>query len=126
MTYFEKSQQLVLDADVAMMVLANEHWTDCEFMPLKPRLMSESHTAELRNSWPGRGLKAAGTIGLVGAVPRLELKVPIELRALSALAAGFLEYLRVLLSEKFSAQMEALEVQELCRLWRLDDPRLEA
>jgi hypothetical protein len=126
MTYTEKSTQLVLDASVAVLVLSNAQCDDLEFLPLRPRQMTESDIAELLTRWTGRDLRSVGVIGLVGATPRCALKELLEPELTSALANAFLAYLQVLFCDSLAAQQNGAEIQELARLWSLQDPRLEA
>ena len=125
MTYSEKSTQLALDASVAVLVLTNAQCDDMEFLPLKPRQMTESDAAELLTRWPGRGLRSVGLIGLVGMSPRCALKEPLEPEQVSALAGAFLAYLHVLFCDSFAEQQEGVEIAEMRRLWSLEDPRPE-
>lgn len=125
MTYSERSTQLALDASIAVLVLTNAQGNDVEFLPLKPRQMSESETAELAVRWPGRGLRSVGVIGLVGTSPFCALKEPLEPEQVSALAGAFLAYLHVLFRDSFAVQQEAAEIAELERLYAQADMRPE-
>jgi hypothetical protein len=126
MTYSEQSTQLALDASVAVLVLTNAQCDDMEFLPLKPRQMTESEKAELVTRWPGRGLRSVGVIGLVGTAPRCALKEPLEPEQVSALAGAFLAYIHVLFCDSLAEQQEGVEIAELERLYALRaDPRPE-
>ena len=126
MTYSEKSTQLALDASVAVLVLTNAQCDDMEFLPLKPRQMTEREAAELLTRWPGRGLRSVGIIGLVGTSPRSAWKEPLEPEHLNALAGAFLAYLHALFCDSFAAQQEGVEIAELESLYALQaDPRPE-
>lgn len=120
MTYTEQSMQLVCDASVAVLVLTNAQCDDVEFLPLKPRRMTESEVVELFTRWPGRGLRSVGVIGLVGTSPRCALKEPLEPEQVSALAGAFISHLHVLFCDSFAEQQEGAEIQELRRLLGLD------
>jgi len=125
MTYSEQSAQLALDASVAVLVLTNAQCDDMEFLPLKPRQMTEGEVAGLLTRWPGRGLRSVGVIGLVGTAPRCALKEPLEPEKVSALAGAFLAYLHALFCDSFAEQQERVEIAELERLWLQADPRPE-
>jgi len=129
MTYTEKSTQLALDSSVAVLV-TNAQVDDLEFLPLKPRQMSETDRAELAARWPGRGLRSMGVIGLVGTSPRYALKEPLEPEQVSTLAGAFLAYLHVLFSDSFKQEGAATSepghndfVQFAERLYALEDSR---
>ena len=132
MTYSEKSTQLALDASVAVLVLTNAQCDDMEFLPLKPRQMTESETAELLARWPGRGLRSVGIVGLVGTSPRCALKEPLEMPVVEAIAAAFAVYVHSLLGASVAEQMAAQLGQQQAgdfvqfaeALWSLEDPRL--
>jgi hypothetical protein len=126
MTYAERSTQLALDASVAVLILLNPECDDVEFVPLKPKGMTESECAALRARWAGRGLRSVGVLGLVGASPRCALKEPLEPEQVSALAGAFLAYIHTLFCDSFAEQLSATETQELGRLWSLEDPRPES
>jgi hypothetical protein len=123
MTYLEKSSELACAASVAVFVLVNEQGTDCEMLPLRPRVCPDSELAALRDRWAGRGLRSVGVIGLVGTAAKCEFKEPLDVNVITALAAAFVAYLQVLLQDSFAEQ---LEVQELARLWSLADTRAHA
>jgi hypothetical protein len=119
MTYSEKSTQLALDASIAVLVLTNAQFDDVEFLPLKPRQMTESEKAELVTRWPGRGLCSIGVLGLVGMTPRSAFKEPLEPEQVTALAGAFLAYLHALFSDRFAEQLEGAEIAELERIYAL-------
>jgi len=123
MTYSEQSTQLALDASVAVLVFTNAQRDDAIFLPLKPRQLPEGEAAELLRSGPG--FHSIGVIGLVGATARCALKEPLEPEQTYALVGAFLAYLHSLFCDSFAAQQEATEIQELVRVWLLDDPRPE-
>lgn len=106
MTYQERSTQLTADSSVAVQVLMGAP-DDVEFVPLKPRAANAEMWAELKDRWPGRGLRSIGLIGLVGTTPQCALREPLEPEQLSALANAFLTYLHVLLADSFATQIEA-------------------
>jgi hypothetical protein len=126
MMYSEQSTQLALDASVAVLVLSNPECNDVEFLMLKPKRMGECELAELKDRWPGRGLRSVGTIGLVGTSPRWALKEPLTFEQISVLADAFLAYLHVLFCDALAGQQESAEVAELERLHTLVDARTEA
>jgi hypothetical protein len=129
-TYSEKSTQLALDASVAVLVLMGAH-DDVEFIPLKPRMIDENMSAELKARWPGRGLRSVGMLGLCGTSPRCALKEPLEPEQVSALMGAFLAYCHALFcgrfntqQDRFAAQMETADIAELERLYLLPDTRM--
>lgn len=119
MTYSERSTKLALDASVAVLALSNPEGTDIEFLSLKPKQMTHSDLAELAARWPGRNLRPIGVIGLVGAAPACAFNEPLEPEQVSALADAFLAYVHVLFCDSFADA----EIQELYRLWSMEDPR---
>jgi hypothetical protein len=126
MTYLEKSSELACAASVAVFVLINEQGTDMEFLPLKPRQYPNSELEARSARWAGRGLRSVGVIGLVGTSPKCEFKEPLDVNVVTPLAGAFIAYLQSLFQESFAEQLEGFEIQELFRLWKMDDPRLEA
>jgi len=88
--------------------------------------MTDADKAELLARWPGRGLRSVGILGLVGTTPRCEFKEPIPLNVVVSLAAAFDAYLVSLFQENFAAQLGELEIAELCRMWSMDDPRMDS
>ncbi len=119
MTYTEKSEQLALEASVAVLVLLGTAPRDAEFIPLKPRMADGQTLDELKARWPGRGLRSVGVMGLCGTAPRAAFKEPLEPEQVSTLMDVFLEYLHSLFCDSFAA----VEVAELERLWLLPDTR---
>lgn len=119
--------RIAAEASIAVLILANPEITDVDFIPLKPRMMSPAEQAELRNRWPGRNLSSIGAFGMVGAVPKVALKVPLDDRQVTALSAACAAYIATLLggslAEQLAAQLEAAELAELERLWLLPDTR---
>jgi len=125
MTYVEKSTKLACESSVAVMVLMGAP-DDVEFLPVKPRMADANMLDELKARWHGRGLRPVGMMGLCGTSPRCELKEPLEPEQVTALAGAFLAYLHVFFRDSFAEQLEGVEVQELGRLWSLEDPRTDA
>lgn len=119
----ERFVQLGLDSSIAVMVFMGAP-DDVEFLPLKPRVADESMLAELKDRWPGRGLRSIGVIGLVGTAPKCELSEPLTPNQINGLAAAFITYLQVLLSASFAEQQGTAEIAELERLFQLPDTRL--
>jgi hypothetical protein len=112
--YADRATELVTKSSVAVQVLMGAP-DDMEMVPLLPRAADEKWLAELRERWPGRGLRAVGVIGLCGTTPRVVLKNPLEPEQTDALAAAFLTYLRVLFFESY-ASSEIAELERLCAL----------
>ena len=116
MTYTEKSQQLALDASIAVLALLGTTPGDCELIPLKPRAADKTMLADIAARWPGRGLRSVGIMGLCSAGPQCVLKEPLESHQISALTYAFLAYVNVV-------GPEAGEIAELERMYALPDPR---
>src|ERR1700679_2970979 len=107
MTYSEKSVELALSSSVAVFVLTNTEGTDCEFLPLRPRMMTASEMEVLRSRLVERDLcRSLGVIGLVGTSPQCALKEPLEPEQVSALTCAFLAYIQTLLSDSIAAQQD--------------------
>jgi hypothetical protein len=119
-TYAGRSETVILEAHVAVMVLANEDCTDVELVSLKPRY-DESAFEELRGRWGGRGLRSIGVLGMKGTAPLFAFKVPVGPDKVNALASAFIVWVDRLLFETFTEQMT---VAELHRLTTLPDNRL--
>ena len=114
MTYQEQSVHLALDSSVAVMALSNpDDLTDWEFMPLKPRTMTEREEADLAARWPGRNLRTVGVVALVGATPKFALKVPLTPAQTSALADAFLEHVHGVFCDALFANQET----DLRQIW---------
>ncbi len=123
MTYAERSAELSLAASIAVLVLADDQFTDIEMLPVAPRQFSDYEIAQLRSRWGGRGLRSIGVIGLVGTTPECAFKAPLPLKVVTALAEAFRDYLHVLLCDSFEAQKTDVEARELARWFSLEDPR---
>jgi hypothetical protein len=103
MTYEEKAADLGASASIAVMILASEDCSDVDLMPLKPRMMPPNECEFRRQAWRGRDLKTLGIAGLVGAVPRFELKEPLDLARVSRLADAFLDHIHGILCDGLEA-----------------------
>lgn len=119
LTYSERATELAANASVAVQVLMGAP-DDVEFISLKPKMANERWLAELRDRWPGRGLRSVGVIGLCGTSPVIALKEPLEPEQVNALMSEFLAHIHVLFCDTF----EAAEIAELERLHALPDTRL--
>jgi len=99
---------------------------DIEFIPLKPSPANAATLAGIAARWPGRGLRSVGVIGLCGVTPCCALKEPLEPEQVSVLTDAFLAYLHALYCDRIAVHLEQSEIQELQRMWSLNDPRIEA
>ena len=120
--YNARATELAREASVAVLVLMGAP-DDVEFVPCWPRAADAKMRADIKARWPGRGLRSVGLIGLCGTSPRVALKDPLEPEQVSALADAFLAYLHSLYCDSFAAQQEGAEIQELARMWSLEDTR---
>lgn len=123
MTFAERAGELAVESSVAVMILSNPECTDVELMPLRPRPMTDIERARLAARWHGRDLDSLCVIGLVGVIPRVVLKRPVDPEKVAALSDAFLAYVHSLLGDSFAAQIEAAEVEELERMYLLPDTR---
>lgn len=121
--YSERSTQVVRDASIAAIVLLNSDNTDMELLALCPRQTPESEliTGE---EYTARKLRSVGVIALnERGLPQAAFREPLEASVISAIAAGFTEYIRVLIGKHLTEQTEAAEIAELERLYLLPDTR---
>ena len=118
MTYSERSAQIALEANIAVMVLTNTQGHDIEFLACINRL--------LNCAFPGRGLASAAVIGLCGAEVRWAFKEPLEPCVESAISFAFLIHVNDLLRARERervAYRPAPGVVELERMYALPDTR---
>lgn len=86
-------EQLAVEAQIAVHVMASPDAQEIEFLPLKPRTASDSEIQGLASRWPGRGLRASGVIGrLPDGRVQIALKVPFDCTELTALLQAFSRY----------------------------------
>jgi hypothetical protein len=112
-------EQLALDAQLAVFVMANLDASEIEFLPLKPRTATDSERESLAARWPGRDLRAAGVIGhYANGHIAMALKVPFDNIMLASLLIAFKEYREALEAESLDCSVEWCE-----RLYALQDPR---
>lgn len=122
-TYGERSAQVVRESSIAAMVLLNDSNTDMELLGLCPRLTPENELISAEE-FADRRLRSVGVVALDGSgLPQAAFKEPLEASVISAIAAGFTEYLRVLIGQKLTEQTEAAEIAELERVYSLPDTR---
>lgn len=118
-TYSERSAQVVRESSIAAMVLLNDSNTDMELLGLCPRLTPENELISAEE-FTARKLRSVGVVALDGrGLPQAAFKESLPASVISAIAAGFTEYLRVLIGQKLTEQMEAAEIAELERLCQL-------
>jgi hypothetical protein len=125
-TYSERLDQLALSSSIMVQVLLGRTPGDMEFVPLKPRPASAEMWEGLHAQWPGRGLRLAGSIGLVDGAPQLVLKEPLGAVQVEALAVAFAAYIGCLVksaltADTFAAEIERAEVSELERIYAYSD-----
>jgi hypothetical protein len=123
MNYREKSAQLAIDSTVAFYVLSSPDGADTEFCQLKPRPMNAREAEELRDRWHGRNLDSVGVIGLVGTVPRCELKAPLGPERESRLMSAFLDHLHGVFCDSIAEQQESANIETLHRWLSMPDTR---
>lgn len=122
--YSGRSKEVVKSASIAAMVFLNEANTDMEIWLVRPQPTPESNlmTAE---AIVDRKLREVGVIALnERGLPQASFKESLPAVVISAIAAGFSEYIRVLIGQKLTEQLEAAEISELERLYSLPDKRL--
>jgi hypothetical protein len=127
-TYDERRDHLALSSSIMVQVLLGHAPGDMEFVALKPRPASAEMWEELHARWPGRGLRLAGTIGLVDGAPQLVLKEPLDGVQVETLAVAFAVYIGALVknamtADNFAAEIERAEVSELERMYAHPDYR---
>lgn len=129
--YSERAAEVASGSQIAVLILANNDFSDLEFVPLRPRMADESTWADLKARWPGRGLQARGVVGLCGSRTACAFKEPLADAIVASLANSFAEYVRVLLGEDLAGWMEAVEMRREAgdfvdwanSLWLLPDGR---
>ncbi len=116
----DKFEQLAMEAQLAVCILANADVSDIELVNLKAVPLHNETTRD----FTGRGLRFIGVIGIVQGVPRSALAVPLDPVRTSALSQAFIAYTQSLLD----ANLKPKDDFELfmTRLCALEDPRLEA
>jgi len=122
-TYMERAAQVACESDIAVWVLLSSGNDDVEFVSLRPHLATQNQMPT-PGEFTARGLRPVGVLGLFGLRPRCSFKEPLPPRVVDAIAAAFLEYVRVMIGEQFAATMQTAELVELERLYRLPDDRL--
>jgi hypothetical protein len=124
MTYTEKSTQVVLESQIAVMVLLNPDSTDMEMWPLRPRQAATTMPEE----FAARKLRAVGVAGLCGAKAICAFKEPLDPTVVGAIGTAFAEYIGVLLGDSIAVQIEERqkgdEVAWLEQLHQLPDTRM--
>jgi len=123
-TYNERRDQLVLNSSIMVQVLLGNTPGDLEFVQLKPRPASAETWEALGAQWHVRGLRHAGSIGLVDGAPQLVLREPLGTNQVEALAVAFAAYIGCLVksamtSHNFAAEIERAEVAELERMYAM-------
>jgi hypothetical protein len=124
MTYTEKSQQVVLESQIAVMLFLNPDNTDLEMWPLRPRQVATTSHEE----FAARKLRTVGVVGLSGTKGVSAFKEPLESAVVDGISTAFLEYVRVLIGDNIAMQIEEWqkgdEVAWLEQLHLLPDMRM--
>jgi hypothetical protein len=86
-------EQLALDAECAVYVMASPDAQQIELMSLKPVTASDAERESLRARWPGRDLRGVGVLGrLADSRVAVALRVPFDCTELTALLTAFTRY----------------------------------
>ena len=108
---YDKFEQLVFDAELAVAVLGNPETADFELVDLStPGPLSED---QLRRA---RRMSFVGVLAIVKCIPRTAFDTPLDDAALTALGEAFVRHIEV----RANAELEA---QFLTRLFALEDTR---
>lgn len=126
-SYIERYTEVVLNSNIAVMVLLNQDNTDMEFWRLKPCQAAESELTT-RAEFAARKLRPVGVAGLQGTTPAVALKEPLDPAVVGAIGTAFAEYIRALIGDSVAMQIEERqkgdEVSWLDRLHQLPDARV--
>jgi hypothetical protein len=119
MTYTEKSTQVVLESQIAVMVLSNDDYTDIVFWRCCPQ-PADKNELTTKEEFVTRKLHPRGVVGLRGVMVVCAFKDTLETHVVSTITSGFLEYIRASLRDT----IEASEGAELERIFMLPDTRM--
>jgi hypothetical protein len=103
MTYEQRSIDLAVASSIAVLVFANEDFSEIEMLPLRPKQLAQSEKESLQKLW--RGLKSIGVMGLVGCVPRVALREPLDADCITALSNAFLEHVHATLCDGLAREV---------------------
>ena len=106
---YDKFEQLVFDAELAVAIFSNPATSDFELINLAP---GQHRPHDLRE----RGMCFVGVMGIVKGVPRTALDAPLDATITAALSQAFVRHIEQ------EANRE-LELAGLGRLYQLPDPR---
>jgi hypothetical protein len=113
-------EQLALDAEFAVYVIASPDASEIEFLSLKPRTATESEIQSLAARWPGRDLRSSGVIGrLADGRVQMALKMAFGNIELAALLCAFMDYCETAEPHRIGDSVDFCE-----RLYALQDPRM--
>ncbi len=125
MTYLEKSAEVVLNSNIAVMVLLNSDNTDMEFWRVRP-CQAESPTT--REEFTARKLRSVGVAGLCGTKAVCAFKEPLHPDVVGAIGNAFAEYIHALIGDSVAMQIEERQkgdsVSWLNQLYQLPDARV--
>jgi hypothetical protein len=113
--FIENAADACVGADVAAMLLLSEDGLDLELWPLRPEGKLTS-----REEFNRRQLRIVGAVALRGMQPTFALKEPLSITAVAAFGMAFADYVRHVLGENFTKQ---IEISELDRIFALPDTR---
>lgn len=124
-TYTERARQIVHTADVAVMVCLNVDNTDMEFWALWPRQAAGRLTTPAE--FKARKLRTVGVIGICAGSGIVAFKEALPEDVVARLGTAFGVYVRTLLDigqpDIVQPEEKGDEVEWLCKLWSLSDPR---
>jgi len=103
--YEEKSVDLAVASSIAVLVFANEDFSDIAMLELKPHQLADGEKECLGKCWAPRSLRSIGVMGLVGASPRLALREPIDTDCITALSNAFLEHVHATLCDGLAREV---------------------
>jgi hypothetical protein len=118
-------EQLV-NAQMAVYVMASPDGSDCEFLVLSPRA-SDAELEALRARWAGRDLHGAGVAYLAAGIPRLVLKEePSDFMMIVRLTAAYARYVDRSANDRTEQPCADDSVMFCELLYALQDPRSHA
>jgi hypothetical protein len=107
---YDKFEQLVNDAQLAVAVFGNLETSDFELITLGPKFRDPLNLRE-------RGMVFIAVMGIVNCVPRTALAVPVDAATTKTLADAFVKHIEVVAAQE-------LETAFLSRLYNLEDRRI--
>jgi hypothetical protein len=111
-THYDKFEQLVFDAQLAVAILGNPETSDFELLAVSRLPLSEDQRSRVSE----RGMFFIGVMGIVQGFPRVALVPPLDEPTTTALAQAYVRFIEQ------EANRE-LETAFLGRLYQLPDTR---